>query len=71
MKKNLLCLLLAFALAMSNFALYGDAKAEGTYTVTFRETGLPNGVEWSVTFGGETKSTTNTSISFNVEAGTY
>jgi len=70
-KKNLLCLLLALALAMSNFALYGAAKAEGTYTVTFRETDLPNGVEWSVTFGGETKSTTNTSISFNVEAGTY
>ncbi|MHA1631594.1 MAG: InlB B-repeat-containing protein, partial [Candidatus Freyarchaeota archaeon] len=41
-------------------------------TVIFKETGLPSGTEWSVTFNGETKSSTSDTIIFeNVEPGTY
>ncbi len=42
-----------------------------TYTVTFTESGLPSGTTWNVTFNGNTKSSTGTSISFVVTPGTY
>jgi len=43
-----------------------------TYTVTFKESGLPAGTSWSVTFNGVTSSSTASSISFTgVLAGTY
>ena len=41
------------------------------YYVTFSEVGLPAGTSWSVTLGGSTQSTTNSSISFNELNGTH
>jgi hypothetical protein len=40
-------------------------------TTTFVETGLPAGTHWSLTFGGVTNSTNTSSVSFNLENGTY
>ena len=43
-----------------------------TYTVTFTESGLPTGTQWSVTFNGLTRSSTANSITFTgVPAGNY
>ena len=42
-----------------------------TYTVTFTQSGLPANTLWSVTLGSVTRSSTTSSISFNVAAGTY
>jgi len=48
------------------------AQAIKTYTVTFTESGLPAGTQWSVTFNGLTKSSTANSITFTgVLAGNY
>jgi len=48
------------------------AQAIETYTVTFTESGLPAGTQWSVTFNGLTKSSTANSITFtDVLAGNY
>jgi len=48
------------------------AQAIKTYTVTFTESGLPAGTQWSVTFDGLTKSSTSSSITFTgVPAGNY
>jgi len=41
------------------------------YTVTFTESGLPTGTQWSVTLNGTTKTSTNQSLVFNEPAGTY
>jgi YVTN family beta-propeller protein len=49
-----------------------SAQATETYTVTFTESGLPAGTQWSVTFNGLTKSSTSSSITFTgVPAGNY
>lgn len=42
-----------------------------TYTITFVAAGLPSGQSWSVTFNGQTKSTSNGAAVFTVTAGTY
>jgi hypothetical protein len=43
-----------------------------TYTVTFTESGLPSGTEWSVTFNGQTKSSTVSTITFTgIPEGSY
>jgi len=48
------------------------AQAIETYTITFTESGLPPGTQWSVTFNGITKSSTSNSITFTgVLAGNY
>jgi hypothetical protein len=39
--------------------------------VTFNETGLPSGTQWSVTFNGQTQSSTSNSIAFNAVNGVY
>lgn len=41
------------------------------YNVTFKETGLPSGMSWSVTSGSTTHSSTNSTISFKEMNGTY
>ena len=41
------------------------------YTVTFTESGLNTGVQWSVTFNGTTVYSENTSITFSCPNGTY
>ncbi len=42
-----------------------------SYPVTFSESGLPQGAEWSVTLGNTTKSSFNSSISFDEPDGSY
>jgi len=42
-----------------------------TYTVTFTETGLPSGTEWSVTIGSSTKISGGTAITFSEPNGTF
>jgi len=42
-----------------------------TYNVTFAETGLPTGTNWSVTLNGTSQNTTGPSISFTEPNGTY
>ncbi|MGC2289325.1 MAG: hypothetical protein WA688_05650 [Thermoplasmata archaeon] len=44
---------------------------EGTYVVTFAETGLPVGMSWSVTFSGVEQSSNTSAISFDDPNGTY
>ena len=46
-----------------------DASA---YTVDFNESGLPSGTSWSVTFNGQTLTSTTSKITFtNVPSGSY
>jgi hypothetical protein len=48
------------------------AFSQQTYSVTFTETGLPSGTQWSVTFNGVTSSSTTSNITFTgVPAGNY
>jgi len=50
----------------------GNVFTASLSTVVFTQTGLPDGTEWSVTFNGETRTTTGDSIIFEgVEPGTY
>lgn len=44
---------------------------EGITTVSFKESGLPPELAWSVTLDGSTKSSTATSINFTVPNGSY
>ena len=41
------------------------------YNVTFKETGLPSGMSWSVALGSTTHSSTNSTVSFKEMNGTY
>lgn len=41
------------------------------YTVTFKESGLPSGTSWSVTFNGSMSVSSNSSIAYTVPNGTY
>jgi hypothetical protein len=43
----------------------------GTYLVTFAETGLPSGKEWSVALGGDLETGSGTTIAFFEPNGTY
>ena len=42
-----------------------------SYSVTFEETGLPTGTQWSVTFNGSNSVSTGTSIAFSAPNGTF
>ncbi|HTP54691.1 MAG TPA: thermopsin family protease [Thermoplasmata archaeon] len=44
---------------------------EVTYLVTFMETGLPSGANWSVTFNGVLESSTGTTITFQSPNGSF
>ncbi|MCL4308054.1 MAG: YncE family protein [Candidatus Thermoplasmatota archaeon] len=46
-------------------------SAVATYPVTFTETGLPSGTNWSVTVNGTTQSTVGSTIAFTEPNGTY
>ena len=46
---------------------FSDVK----YKVTFKETGLPSGSSWNITFNGVTISSTNSTITFSALNGTY
>ena len=47
------------------------ALPPGQYSLTFSETGLPSGTNWSVTVGTTTYTSTGSTISFNEVNGTY
>lgn len=49
----------------------GGSGNTGTFPVTFTESGLYPGTSWSVTLGGNTLSSTSTSITFNEPNGNY
>jgi len=54
-----------------NISVVFSTTVSQTYTVSFYAKGLPNGVSWSVTFNGQTKSSTNDYINFTVPNGVY
>jgi hypothetical protein len=59
-----------------SLALYDYARSflfgSAVHSVTFTETGLPQGTQWSVTFGGMTKTSTQSNITFaDVPNGSY
>ncbi len=54
-----------------NQAITFTATVQTTYTITFTENGLPTGSSWSVTLNGITKTSTNSTITFNEPNGTY
>lgn len=47
------------------------AGTPSTYTVTFTESGLTSGTNWSVTLNGAANSSTTTTVGFFVQNGTY
>jgi hypothetical protein len=47
------------------------ASSGATYAVTFTETGLPTGTNWSVTLNGTSKSSTTSTITFQETNGSY
>jgi hypothetical protein len=54
-----------------NFVLAQTGGGPTTHTVTFTESGLPASTSWSVTFNGNTKSSTTSTISFTIADGSY
>ncbi len=50
---------------------YSGTATQTTYTVTFKESGLPSGTTWSVTLAGTTKSSSTNTISFSEPNGSY
>ena len=51
--------------------LTANFSAIGTYPVTFTESGLPSGMEWSVTMGGTTVWSSGSTNSVSLPNGTY
>ena len=49
----------------------GSTESPATYTVSFIESGLPFGTNWSVTLSGDTESSTATAIGYSETNGTY
>ena len=49
----------------------GGGGGGGSYAVTFSETGLPTGTNWSVKVGSQTQYSTGSSIAFSEPNGTY
>jgi len=47
------------------------SHSASVYSVSFKESGLPSGTSWSVTFNGNTQSSTTSEITFFVSNGTY
>ena len=52
-------------------AITFTALPPGEYSLTFSETGLPSGTNWSVTVGATTHTSTGSTISFTEANGTY
>ncbi|MGC8580018.1 MAG: right-handed parallel beta-helix repeat-containing protein, partial [bacterium] len=58
-------------ITVSGSNVYQKVEFGKLYSITFTETGLKAGTPWSVTLNGSTESSTTTSITFYVTAGTY
>ena len=52
-------------------SLNAQGQASTSYSVTFRETGLPNDTQWSVSLNATTKVSENSSITFSEPNGSY
>lgn len=48
-----------------------EATPQPSYTITFTQSGLPSGTQWSVTLGESTLQSTGSTISFDPVNGTY
>ena len=55
----------------NNFVNDITSSTPTSYPVTFTESGLPSGTSWSVTFNGQTSTSTSTTVSFSAVDGTY
>jgi photosystem II stability/assembly factor-like uncharacterized protein len=56
---------------MGTYNIFINATPYQNYTISFTETGLPTGTQWSVTLNGTTKSSTTNTITFSEPNGTY
>ena len=56
---------------VSSQSITFTALKPGSYTVTFMESGLPSGTNWSVTLSGAPQSSTGTSILFTEQNGSH
>ena len=54
-----------------SISIITTGPAPQTYSVTFSESGLASGTNWSMTFGGQTLSSVTGTITFNDPNGTY
>lgn len=50
---------------------FGSSSIPQTYSVSFSESGLAQGSQWSVTFNGQTADSTSNSINFDAPNGVY
>jgi hypothetical protein len=65
---------LGFSGIIPGFKIGGSSSGGSSgpsYAVTFSETGLPAGISWTVTFNGQTLSSTTSTIAFSEHNGTY
>jgi hypothetical protein len=53
------------------YSSHSGGGSSPTYLLTFTESGLPNGSRWSVTLGGASSSSTNSTIVFGESNGSY
>ncbi|TET28854.1 MAG: hypothetical protein E3J73_00245, partial [Candidatus Bathyarchaeum sp.] len=53
------------------YAIGDSSPSPQTYEVSFSASGLPQGANWTVTFNGQTKSSTSDTIMFNMQNGDY
>jgi len=68
----ILMLSISSALALGQSSFEGGVSAPKEYTITFTESGLPQGTQWSITLNNEvTESSSGNSIVFYVNNGTY
>lgn len=61
----------AIAMTMTTITNAAAAGSNRGATVTFVESGLPAGTQWSIALNGTTKSSTSRTIDFNESGGTY
>ena len=61
----------AGSLVINGSAAQVNLTFVAVFTVTFTESGLPLGTNWSVTFNGTTETSTSSTILFVAENGTY
>lgn len=57
--------------AVSQTVIFTRSSTRATYTVTFTESGLPSGTNWSVTLNGSIRGSTTSTITFMEPNGTY
>ncbi|MFP3257234.1 MAG: hypothetical protein RXO36_05500 [Candidatus Nanopusillus acidilobi] len=69
--KNIFIFLILSIFVLSLFSIQSHASTNNTYTLTFTETGLPQGTVWYVSLDGITLYSYTNTITFHVPIGTY